>query len=146
MGLIVAAMTLRVGRVGDRVGSRLPLGVGSTLMATGLVIAAACAGPRYSSVWFAVVAVIGVGIGLCYPLLIAAGVAGLPSSELSAATAVSQCARQIGAAVGIAVAVAVLGPAELPSLARFHAAWLVGAGFCAFAAITAAGMKAGSSA
>jgi hypothetical protein len=63
-------------------------------MAAGLLIAAACAGPRYSSVWLAIVVVIGVGIGLCYPLLIAAGVAGLPTAELSAATAVSQCARQ----------------------------------------------------
>lgn len=143
MGLIVAAMTLRVGRLGDRVGFRVPLGLGATLMAAGLLIAAACAGPRYSSVWLAIVVVIGVGIGLCYPLLIAAGVAGLPTSELSAATAVSQCARQIGAAVGIAVAVAVLGPAELPSLARFHAAWLVAA-VCALAAISAAGMEAGS--
>jgi hypothetical protein len=81
-------------------------------------------------------------IGLCYPVLIAAAVVGLPSSELSAATAVSQCARQIGAAVGIAVAVAVLGPADLPSLARLHAAWIVAAGFSALAAITAADMQA----
>jgi MFS family permease len=135
-------MTLRVGQLAGRVGFRLPLGAGLSLMATGLLIAALDAGSRYSPVWLVMVVVIGVGIGLCYPLLIAAAVSGLPSSELSAATAVSQCARQIGAAVGIAGAVAALGPAELPSLARFHASWFVEAGFCALAAITAAGMKA----
>jgi EmrB/QacA subfamily drug resistance transporter len=140
MGLIVATMTLRVGQLADRVGFRLPLTVGSTLMAAGLLIAAGGARPSYSPIWLLVVVTTGVGIGLCYPLLIAAAVAGLPQSELSAATAVSQCARQLGAALGIAVTVAVLGPADLPSVGNFQAAWLVGAGFCALAALTAGGM------
>jgi hypothetical protein len=43
----------------------------------------------------------------------------------------------LGAAVGVAVAVAVLGPAELPTLAHFHAAWLIAAGFSGIAAVTA---------
>lgn len=141
IGLIVAALTLHVGRLPAHIGFRLPLSVGLTLMAAGLVIAAAAAGSGYSTAWIAIVIVTGIGIGLSYPLLTAAAVTGLPPTELSAATALSQCARQIGAAIGIAVAVAVLGPAELPSPGRFHAAWLVAAGFCVLAAITAAGLK-----
>lgn len=43
----------------------------------------------------------------------------------------------LGAALGVARSVGVLGPATTPSLARFHAAWLFAAGFCALAALAA---------
>jgi hypothetical protein len=77
---------------------------------------------------------LGVGIGLCFPVLAGAAVHGLAPSDLAAASALNQCARQLGAAVGIAAAVAVLGTAPTPELARLHAAWLLGALFCAAAA------------
>jgi EmrB/QacA subfamily drug resistance transporter len=141
MGLLVATMTLRLSQLAERVGFRLPLTVGATLMAVGLVAAVACGGPRYTPVWFLAELVIGVGIGLCYPLLTAAALVGLPASQLAAGAAVSHTARQIGAAVGIAAAVGVLGTAELPSLTRFHAAWLVAAGGCLLAAVTASAMR-----
>lgn len=141
MGLLVATMTLRLSELADRVGFRLPLTVGATLMAAGLVAAVACGGPRYTPVWFVAELVIGVGIGLCYPLLTAAALVGLPASQLAAGAAVSHTARQIGAAVGIAAAVGVLGTAQLPSLTRFHAAWLVAAAGCLLAAVTASAMR-----
>jgi len=141
MGLLVATMTLRLSRLAERVGFRLPLTVGATLMAAGLVAAVACGGPHYTPAWFGAELVIGVGIGLCYPLLTAAALVGLPASQLAAGAAVSHTARQIGAAVGIAAAVGVLGTAELPSLTRFHAAWLVAAAGCLLAAVTASAMR-----
>jgi NTE family protein len=140
IGLIVAAMTLRVGSLADRVGYRLPLAAGASLMAAGLLVATVGFGPRFTPTWLITAVIIGTGIGLCYPLLVAAALVGLPASELAAASAVSQCARQIGAAIGIAVAVAALGPADLPSLAHFHTAWLVATVFCAIAAVSALSM------
>jgi predicted MFS family arabinose efflux permease len=137
IGLLVAGMTLRVGRVAERFGFRLPLVLGSVLMAVGLGTAVELGGPSYTPAWFAAEIVIGIGIGLCYPLLIAASVADLPPADLAAASAVAQCARQLGAAVGVAVAVAVLGPADSPTSPHFHAAWLIAAGFSAVAAVTA---------
>lgn len=138
MGAVVVGMTTRVGDLAGAVGFRAPLVVGSGCMALGLLLSAwFYDGDRFSWTWIVVAIVTGFGIALCYPLLGAAAVAGLPSSDLAAATAVNQCARQIGAALGVAAAVAVLGPASPASIGRFHAAWLVCAGFCALAAVAA---------
>jgi EmrB/QacA subfamily drug resistance transporter len=139
IGLVVIAITVGVGHLAEWVGFRLPLVVGSACMAAGLLLSAVLeGGHRFSSTWVILGVFLGVGIGLCYPLLGAAAVADLPSSELAAATAVNQCARQMGSALGIAVAVAVLGPANPVATSRFHAAWVVCAGFCAAAAVAAA--------
>ena len=80
---------------------------------------------------------LGLGVGLCYPLLAAAAVHGLDRTDLAAASALNQSGRQLGAALGVAMSVGVLGPAATPSLARFHAVWLVAAGFCVLAAAAA---------
>ncbi len=138
-GFVVVALTTRVGRLADVVGYRLPLTVGAGIMAAGLAASAIwIGGSHFSTRWLGLAVVLGVGIGLCYPVLAAAAVHGLPSSDLAAATAINQSARQLGAALGVAAAVGVLGPAADPSFGRFHAAWLVAAGFCAIAAGAAA--------
>jgi EmrB/QacA subfamily drug resistance transporter len=138
MGVVVVALTTSVGRLADVVGYRLPLVAGAGFMALGLALSARwVGGSDFEMRWIPLAVFIGVGIGLCYPLLAAAAVHGLPAAHLAAATAINQCARQVGAALGVAGAVGVLGPSTSPSLGRFHAAWLVAAGFCAVAAATA---------
>jgi MFS family permease len=106
----------------------------STMLATSATV---IEGDHFASRWLLIAPVMGVGVGLCYPLLAAVTVHGLAESQLAAASAINQCARQIGAAVGVAAAVGVLGPAPLPSVSRFHAAWWVAAGFCLVACCTA---------
>jgi MFS family permease len=134
-GLVVVALTTHVGRLAAVVGHRLPLVVGAGSMAVGL-LAAACVlgGGQFQLRWIPIGLVLGVGIGLCYPVLAGAAVHGLAAADLAAATALNQCARQLGAALGVAVAVGVLGPAPVPALAHVHAAWLTGALFCVAAA------------
>ncbi|MDT4974890.1 MAG: hypothetical protein QOG98_648 [Pseudonocardiales bacterium] len=147
MGGVVVTMTTRVGDLAGTFGFRTPLAVGSGFMAAGLLLSAwVDDGSQFSWTWLVLVALIGVGIGLCYPLLGAAAVAGLHHADLAAATAVNQCARQIGAALGVAVAVAVLGPLNPASIGRFHATWIVCAGFCALAAVAASLMPRTSTA
>lgn len=147
MGGVVVPMTTRVGDLAGVVGFRAPLVVGSSCMALGMVLSAIVDdGHQFSWTWLVLVALIGFGIALCYPLLGAAAVADLHHADLAAATAVNQCARQIGAALGVAVAVAVLGPANPASIGRFHASWLVCAGFCALAAVAASLMPGRSTA
>lgn len=139
MGLVVVVLTTRVGRLADVVGFRPPLATGASLMAIGLVVSAATlSGDRFAAGWLVLAVVIGIGVGLCYPLLAAAAVHGLHSADLAAASALNQSARQLGAALGAATAVGVLGSAGVPSLDRFHAVWLLAAGFCALAAVVAA--------
>jgi NTE family protein len=138
MAATVLLLTVRVGQLANRVGFRLPLTAGTVCMASGLVLSArAFGGQQFELRWVPIAVLIGVGIGLCYPLLGAAAVAGLDARHLAAATALNQCARQLGAALGVATTVAVLGGQPAPPLGRFHIAWLVCAGFCAVAGLTA---------
>jgi len=68
----------------------------------------------------------GAGIGLSLPAFGSAAVAELPRPRFATGVAVSACFRQIGAVVGIAVLVAVLGaapPGQL--LSGFHHCWAV---------------------
>jgi MFS family permease len=133
-GLVAIALTTQVGQAADRVGHHIPLALGASLMAGVLLISAATLdGSRFELRWLALAPVMGLGVGLCYPVLAAAAVHGLPAADLAAASALNQCARQLGAAVGVAAVVGVLGPAPTPTLDRFHVAWLVGALFCAAA-------------
>jgi NTE family protein len=79
----------------------------------------------------------GAGVGLSVSSLGSAAVAELPRTMFATGSAVTTCLRQIGAVVGIAVLLAVLGNA--PSLGNFEAAWWVMAatgtasGLCALA-------------
>ncbi len=138
MAGIVILLSTRVGALAERVGFRLPLSAGAALIALGLASSSLLdSGRAFESHWIGLVAICGLGIGLCYPLLSAAAVAGLPLGELAAATAVNQCARQLGAALGVAATVAAIGPAVSAPAQRFHLAWLVCAGFAGVAALAA---------
>ena len=79
-------------------------------------------------------------------LLPAARCGGRPRAglaDLAAASALNQSARQLGAALGVATAVGVLGASAAPSLGRYHAVWLLAAGFSAVAAVVALLFPAG---
>ncbi|MDP9116769.1 MAG: MFS transporter [Actinomycetota bacterium] len=131
-----------VGALSDRVGFRLPLAAGTACMSIGLLVSVVVdRGHTFSPVWIAVVAFIGFGVGLCYPLLSAAAVADEPAEHLAAVAAVNQCARQLGAALGIAATVAAVGPAPSAPVANFHAAWIVCAIFAAAASAAALGLR-----
>ena len=86
------------------------------------------AGPRpnYLGHWLPAQLVSGSAVGLTFAGLTSASVADLPLSRLATGTAVSSCFRQIGAVVGIAGLVAVLGtPATRTPLPAFERAWLL---------------------
>jgi EmrB/QacA subfamily drug resistance transporter len=139
MGLVGVLLTTRVGRLVGMVGYRAPIALGASLMAIGLVLSAASlSGDHFTARWLALAVLLGLGVGLCYPLLAAAAVHGLNPTDLAAASALNLSGRQLGAALGVAMSVGVLGPASTPSLGRFHAVWLVAAGFCALAVSAAA--------
>jgi len=139
IGLVVVVLTAYVGRLAAHVGHRLPLTLGATLMATTLLLMAlSLGGDHVQARWYALAPVLGTGIGLCYPVLAGAAVHGLAAVDLAAATAINQCARQLGAAVGVAATVGVLGPDPRPDLAPFHTVWTVAALFCIAAAAAAA--------
>ncbi len=66
----------------------------------------------------------GAGVGLVIPTLTGAGASSLAAERFATGAAVLTMGRQIGAALGVAMLVAVLG-AGVHTLADFHSAWLI---------------------
>ncbi len=66
----------------------------------------------------------GAGVGLVIPTLTGAGASSLAPERFATGAAVLTMGRQIGAALGVAILVAVLGTATR-SAADFHSAWLI---------------------
>lgn len=83
----------------------------------------------------------GTGAGFVFPALTAAAVVSLPPAKFSEATGVLIVARQIGAVLGIALLVAVIGaPSPADALAAFHNGWIVAIAGTAVAALLSFGL------
>ena len=113
-------------RLGARVGFRIPGVIGSLLFAAGSVWYLTQTGgtPAYASEYLPGLLIGGAGVGLVIPTLTGAGASTLPPERFATGIAVLTMGRQIGAALGVAVLVAVLGQTTT-SVATFHGAWLI---------------------
>jgi hypothetical protein len=77
---------------------------------------------------------LGIGAGTLFPNLSGTAVASAPGGSFATATGMNSVARQIGAALGVAVMVAIIGtPTPATAYAVFHDAWTFGA-ICLFVA------------
>jgi len=128
--------------IGGRWASRSgpgPVGAAGALMfaaALGWVIATAGESPEFLLVWLPYGIVGGAGIGLGLPALIGATAAGLPPTRFATGMALATTARQLGAVLGVALLVAVIGtPAPHDAMAAYDA----GFALCAIAVTLAAG-------
>ncbi|MEA2201722.1 MAG: hypothetical protein QOI89_2318 [Solirubrobacteraceae bacterium] len=132
-------------RLGARVGYRIPGLVGSVLFAAGSLWYITQTGdhPHYASEYLPGMLIGGAGVGLVIPTLTGAGASSLAPERFATGAAVLTMGRQIGAALGVAVLVAVLGT-HASSAADFHTAWLISVigGLAAGAALTALGPSA----
>jgi EmrB/QacA subfamily drug resistance transporter len=132
-------------RLGARVGYRIPGVIGSALFAAGSLwyITQTGANPAYASEFLPGLLIGGAGVGLVIPTLTGAGASSLAPERFATGAAVLTMGRQIGAALGVAVLVAVLGT-QASSAADFHTAWLisVGGGLAAGAVLAALGPPA----
>jgi EmrB/QacA subfamily drug resistance transporter len=126
--LVVAAVSGPAGRLAGRIGFRPVLMTGFAVFGAGLAWLALRVGlqPAYLTTWLPGMLVVGLGIGLTFPVLSAAAVSTLPQERFAVGGAVNQTARQIGGAVGVAILVVVLGVPRTPTeaLAGFHHLWL----------------------
>jgi EmrB/QacA subfamily drug resistance transporter len=125
--LVVAVVSGPAGRTAARVGFRRVLLAGFTVFLAGLVWLATRVGLQhdYLTTWLPGTLIIGLGIGLTFPVLSAAAVSSLHPNRFAVGSAVNQTARQIGGAVGIALLVVILGTPHSPAeaLAHFHNLW-----------------------
>ncbi len=76
----------------------------------------------YLTVWLPGILIVGLGIGLAFPVLSAAAVSSLQPERFAVGSAVNQTARQVGGAFGVALLVVILGnPHSLAdALNHFH--------------------------
>ncbi len=109
--LLVAALSGPAGRLAARIGFRPLIGFGSVVFSLGMGWCALVSGsrPAYVSVWLPGLILVGVGIGLTFPVLGAAAVSSVPAERFAVGSAVNQTCRQVGGALGVAVLVALLG-------------------------------------
>jgi len=129
--LVVAVVAGPAGKLAGRVGFRPVLAAGALCVATGLAwyVAKVDATPVYLAHWLPGTLIVGLGIGLTFPVLSAAAVSSLPAHRYAVGSAVNQTARQVGGAIGIAVLVMLLGTPNgvADAVERFHHVWIYGA-------------------
>ena len=126
-GPLMAALAAAVGgRLADRYGQRVVALPGGLLFAAGCLVFAARTGatPHYATEFLPATLLTGTGVGLSFAAWGSAAVAELPPSRFATGSAISATSRQIGAVLGIAVLVAVVGtPSPEDAIATFHTAW-----------------------
>ena len=134
-GPIVAAIVAGpAGRLMGRVDARLLLFVGGVVWAAGVAGYLLLAGlePDFLGGWLPATIVAGVGAGISFPTISAVAVAAAPGERFATATAITGVARQIGAAIGVAVLIAVIG-APATALEDFQRGWVLAS--CIFLAL-----------
>jgi EmrB/QacA subfamily drug resistance transporter len=118
------------GRLADRFGHRAVIVPGTIFFAAGvLVLGSAGAEPDWLGLWLPGACLTGIGIGLAFPTLGSAAVRDIPDERFATASAVNAAFRQVGAVLGTAILVAIVGdPANLDeALSASDAAYLFGA-------------------
>jgi EmrB/QacA subfamily drug resistance transporter len=143
--LVVAVVSGFAGRGAARFGFRAVLVPGSAFFAAALAWFALRVGaePAYLAEWLPGTLLMGLGIGLTFPVLSAAAVSSLAPERFGVGSAVNQTARQVGGAIGVAILVAIIGEPDTQSSAlhAFHNMWLYAAGMATLSGLIAIGLK-----
>ncbi|MGC8480085.1 MAG: MFS transporter [Acidimicrobiales bacterium] len=143
--VVVALISGPGGRLATRYGFRKVLLVGFLLFASGLGSFAlnVTAHPALWAHWLPSTILAGLGIGLTFPILGAAGVSELEPSRYATGSAVAQTARQVGGAIGVAGLVVVLAPIAKGANAveTFHGLWWCCAALAVGAGISCIGLR-----
>lgn len=143
LALAATLMSLVVGRLGMRFGERAVGVPGVLIVALGLVwcVWQVQAEPGFWGAWVPGFAIIGMGMGLTYPMIGAACVREVDTADLSVAAASNRTTLQIGNAIGIALVIAILGDAVgAEALDRMRVSWLVLAALAVAVAVALAGV------
>ncbi len=140
--LMAAIVAAPAGRVSARIGPRPVAMLGGIVFGGSflLFISTVDATPDYAGSFLPAFMLGGVGVGLSISSLPAAVTASLPPTRFATGSAVFGMSRQLGAAIGVAILIAILAnPAPDELLDRLQDGWafMAGAGFAA-AAISAA--------
>ncbi|HEX8065483.1 MAG TPA: MFS transporter [Thermoleophilaceae bacterium] len=138
--LATAVVARPAGRVADRFGHRAVIVPGTVVYAAGLlVLRSAGIEADYVGGWLPGQLLSGIGIGLAFPTLGAAAAADIPPERFGVASAVTGAGRQIGAVLGTALLIAIVGEPQTLAAAADAAddAYLFGIGSGLLAGVAA---------
>ncbi|HEY2307702.1 MAG TPA: MFS transporter [Streptosporangiaceae bacterium] len=137
VGPLVAVVVARpTSRLAQRIGPRPVLVAGGLLWGGGVMWFVERVGttPDFAGQWLPGMVLLGIGAGTLFPNLSGTAVASAPGESFATATGMNSVARQIGAALGVAVVIAIIGtPTPAAAYAAFQHAWTFGA-VCLFVA------------
>jgi EmrB/QacA subfamily drug resistance transporter len=128
------------GGLADRFGHRAVVVPGTLVYSAGLlVLRGAGLEPDYVGVWLPGQLLVGIGIGLAFPTLGAAAAADIPPGRFGVASAVTGAGRQLGAVLGTALLIAIVGEPQSIAAAADVAddAYLFGIGGALLAGVVA---------
>jgi EmrB/QacA subfamily drug resistance transporter len=121
--LMAAVSAATAGRIADRFGSGAVAFPGGLLFASGTLFFTLVAGtePHYVTHYLPGMILTGLGVGASFAGFSSAAVAELPPLRYATGSAINATCRQIGAVLGIAVLIAILG--DHPALSDFQNGW-----------------------
>lgn len=137
IGMIVSFVSIPVGHWSDRNGYRGVLGLGGLLAGAGMLVWVFGVGetPNFWSAYVIGLVVFGLGAGMVGIVVTNAALTDLPAQDLGIGNAVFQTVRRLSGAIGVALAVALLGGRINESVDSFRNVWLLIAGGYFFSAL-----------
>ena len=123
-------------RLAQRIGPRPVLVAGGLLWGGAVLWFVERVGvtPDFAGQWLPGMVLLGIGAGTLFPNLSGTAVGSAPGGSFATATGMNSVARQIGAALGVAIVIAVIGtPTPATAYSAFQHAWIFGA-VCLFVA------------
>lgn len=143
--LVTAAVARTAARIAIRVGAGLAAGAGGTLYLLGCLWYATRMGirPQYVTEYLPGTAFTGTGIALILPTLTSSAMMSVPARRLAAGAGINSMIRQLGAVLGVALLVAIVGtPIPASALAAFRHGWILAAISSGVAALAAIALRA----
>ncbi len=129
---IAAAVARPASKLATRVGASFVIAAGALIWAAGVFYLARRVGtqPDFLGEWLPGMVILGIGAGITFPVVGSASVAEITGGRFATATGINSIARQLGAVLGVALLVAIVGtPAPDEVAQAFDHGWTF-AGVC----------------
>ncbi|GLY97290.1 DHA2 family efflux MFS transporter permease subunit [Actinoplanes sp. NBRC 103695] len=139
--LMVPLLAIAAGPLVRRFGAGPIAAVGNVALAGGLALWILNVGqtPRYAADLLPGLILVGIGVGLALPTLMAVGSSALPPDRLATGSGILNTGRQVGAVVGVALLVSVIGSphTRAETVDAFQSGWTATIVVCLLGAVTA---------
>ena len=123
---IAAAVARPATHLSGRLGAAPVIAVGALIWAIGVFYLVTAVGttPDFLGEWLPAMGILGVGAGITFPVVGSTAVAEVTGGRFATATGINSIARQLGAVLGVALLVAIVGtPAPAEIAAAFDSGW-----------------------